>query len=169
MSRTLRSGVLAVLLVGAPAALGAQAGLFVGGGVVIPSGDFGQYAKNGFGGMGGVNLSFPALPIGVRAEAMYLYNSHEGTDAGSTSLYGAMASATYGIGAGPAGLYLIGGVGYLNHHYGAPSGQPSENEWKFNWGIGAGVNFSRLFGEVRYMQRDRDKFIPIMVGIRFGG
>ncbi len=167
MSRLLKCVALAVLVAGVPASLPAQ-GFFVGGGLVLPSGDYGNYAKTGYGGMAGVNLAFPALPIGVRVEGLYLYNSHEGADS-STSLYGGMASATYGIGTGPAGLYLIGGVGYLNHHFGAPSGLPSENEWKFSWGVGAGVSFSKLFGEVRYMQRDKDKFIPIMVGIRFGG
>jgi len=168
MSRSLKCVVLAALAAAVPVTLPAQ-GLFVGGGVVVPSGAYGDVAETGYGGMAGVNLSFPALPIGVRVEGLYLYNSHKGTDAGSTSLYGGMASATYGIGTGPAGLYLVGGVGYMNHHYGAPSNLGSSNEWKFAWGAGAGVSFSKLFGEVRYMQRGDTKFIPIMVGIRFGG
>lgn len=168
MLRLMQCVALAALVAGAPTVAPAQ-GFFVGGGLVLPSGEYGDLAETGYGGIGGLNLSFPALPIGVRVEGMYLYNSHKGTDAGSTSLYGGMASATYGIGTGPAGLYLIGGVGYLNHHFGAPSGLPSSDEWKFSWGVGGGVNFSKLFGEVRYMQRGDTKFIPIMVGIRFGG
>ena len=167
MARTLRYMALASLLAGAPALLAAQ-GFFLGGGVVVPSGDYADFAKTGYGGMAGVNLSVPALPIGVRVEALYLYNPHEGTDAGSTSLYGGLASATYGIG-GPTGLYLLGSLGYMNHDYNAPAGGTSANEWDFTWGIGGGINFSKLFAEVRYMQRGDTKFIPIMVGIKFGG
>ena len=168
MARIRRSIALAALLAGAPALLAAQ-GFFIGGGVVMPSGEYGDFAKTGYGGMAGVNLSVPALPVGVRVEALYLYNPHdEAIDAGSTSLYGGMASATYGIG-GPTGLYLLGSLGYMNHAYNAPAGGTSANEWDFTWGIGGGINFSKLFAEVRYMQRGDTKFIPIMVGIRFGG
>jgi outer membrane protein with beta-barrel domain len=169
MARATRWLAFACLIVGAPAALPAQAGFFVGGGVVFPSGDYGDLAKTGYGGMAGVRLSFPALPINGRVEGLYLYNQHdEAIDAGSTSLYGGMASATYGIG-GPTGLYLIGSVGYMDHHYNAPSGGTSSSEWDFTWGLGGGINFSKLFAEVRYMQRGDTKFIPLMVGIRFGG
>lgn len=165
----MRSGLaVAGLLVALPVGVMAQASFFLGGGVVMPSGDYGDFAKTGYGGMGGVNLSLPALPINARVEALYLYNSHEGTDAGSTSLYGGMASATYSF-AGPTGLYLIGGIGYMNHYFNAPSGQTSAGEWDFTWGIGGGITFSKLFAEARYMQRGDTKFIPIMVGIKFGG
>ena len=169
MARTNRWLAFACLIVGAPAALPAQAGLFLGGGVVLPSGDYADIAKTGYGGIGGVNIGLTGLPINLRVEALYLFNSHEGTDAGSTSLYGGMASATYGFGGGPVGLYAIGGVGYMNHYFNAPSGQTSEGTWDFTWGAGGGVNFNKLFAEVRYMQRGDTKFIPIMVGIRFGG
>jgi hypothetical protein len=153
----------------APAGLAAQASFFVAGGVVMPTGDYGDFATTGYGAMGGLNLSLPALPVNARVEALYLYNGHDDAiDEGSTSLYGGMASATYAF-MGPTGLYLVGGVGYMNHYYNAPSGGTSEGEWDFTWGIGGGINFGKLFGEVRYMTRGDTKFIPIMVGIRFGG
>lgn len=169
MARANRWLAFACLIVGAPAVLSAQTGLFLGGGVVLPYGDYADFAKTGYGGIGGLNIGLTGLPIDLRVEALYLFNDHDSTDAGSTALYGGLASATFAFGGGPVGVYAIGGVGYMTHYFNAPSGQTSEGDWGFTWAAGGGVNLDLLFAEVRYMQRGDTKFIPLMVGIRFGG
>lgn len=167
-----------VLMLGlvATAAASAQAKFFVGGGVTMPMGDYGDFAATGWMAMGGVQLSFPALPIQIRVEGLYGSNAHDGPQTDKTNLYGGMANVVYTIGAGPSPIkpYLVGGVGYLDHHFDAGNtGFSNADEWKAVFGGGAGIGFGlgplQAFAEARYLTRDKTNFVPIMVGLKFGG
>jgi opacity protein-like surface antigen len=165
---------LALLLAGGTAPVAAQLGFFLGGGPTFPTSDYKDVAKTGWMGMGGVTVSLPALPIQIRGEGLYGRNSHDDTTGDRTDLYGAMANVSLSFPLGPVKPYIIGGFGTLNHHY-APgtAGVDSENEWKAVYGGGVGINFSLVmlgvFVEGRYLKRGDTSFIPVMVGIRFGG
>ena len=150
-----------------------QAQFFVGAGPTIPTSDFGNYAKTGWMAIGGMQFSLTGMPIKIRVEGMYGSNTHDGTASEKTNLYGGMANAVFGLGGGPVGFYLVGGVGYLDHHYDpGSSGNPSADEWKAVFGGGAGLNFGlgplHAFAEARYLNRDNTAFFPVTVGLRFG-
>lgn len=174
MKVTKAACTLALLLAAGTTPLAAQIGFFLGGGPTFPTSDYNDYAKSGWMGMGGVALGLPALPVQIRGEAMYGSNKHEDTSGDRTDLYGAMANVSLSFPLGPVKPYIIGGVGTLNHHYSpGTDGVDSENEWKAVYGGGVGINLSLaiigVFVEGRYLKRGDTAFIPLMVGIRFGG
>lgn len=159
-----------------PAALSAQAKFFLGGGPTMPTGDYGSFAATGWMAMGGVQLSFPALPMQVRVEGLYGSNAHDGATTDKTNLYGGMANVVYSFGVGPSPIkpYLVGGLGYLDHHFDAGNtGLSNDDEWKLVFGGGLGLGFGlgplQAFAEARYLTRDQTNFIPVMVGLKFGG
>ena len=168
------------LTVGLIAALGAaplaaQLGFHIGAGVTMPSSDYGNYAKTGWMGIGGVTFSLGPAPIKIQVDALYGINDHEedpNAPGAKTAVYGGMGNAVYNIGAGPIKPYVLGGVGYLSHAYSDDSGDFNDTKWKFAWNIGGGVNFGlgglTVFAEARYLDRDRTAFIPIFAGLRFG-
>lgn len=167
----------AAALLAVPAgAARAQAGFFVAGGPSIPLGDYGDFAQTGWMAFGGVHLGLPLVPVKFRAEGMYGQNAHEGPSTEKTALYGGMANVIFQVGPPlvPVKPYIIGGAGYLNHHYSpGDAGGASTDEWKVVWGGGVGVSVSLLvvgaFVEARYLKRNDTSFLPITVGLRFGG
>ena len=166
--------ILALLLAVGTAPAAAQLGFFVGGGPTFPTGDYNAYAKTGWMGMGGVAFSLPALPVQIRGEGLYGRNSHDDTTGDRTDLYGGMANVTLSLPFGPLKPYVVGGLGMLNHHYAPGStGVDSENQWKAVYGGGVGINLSlamlSVFVEGRYLKRSDTAFLPLMVGIKFGG
>jgi len=173
MKGTKAGFTLALLLAGGITPLAAQVGVFLGGGATVPSSDFGDYAKTGWMATGGVALSFPNLPVQVRGDLLYGRNTHDDTSGDRTDLIGGIANVTYAFPAGNLQPYVVAGVGVLNHHYAPGGGGASESEWKPVFGGGAGINVAlqtvKLFIEGRYLKRSDTAFIPILVGIRFGG
>jgi opacity protein-like surface antigen len=175
MKRFLPVMTVAGLLAGAaPAA--AQIGFVVGGGVSVPVGEFGEFAKSGWMALGGAQLGIPLFPLKFRAEGLFGRNTHEGASGDKTTLYGGMANAIFQIGPPlvPVKPYVIAGVGYLNHRYSpGAAGAQSDSEWKPVFGGGAGVGLNLLvigvFVEARYLRRDDTGFIPVIVGVRLGG
>jgi len=148
-------------------------GFFVAAGPTLPQGDYGSYAQTGWMAMAGLNLGL-GLPVKIRVEGLYGSNNHDGTASEKTNVYGGMASAVLSLGAGPLAPYLVGGVGYLDHHYDpGSSGNTGGDDWKVAFGGGAGLNFSlgplKAFAEGRYLTRDGTNFVPLMVGVRLGG
>ena len=76
MKRILRSalvlGVVSLAGVGVAQAQGAgRASFHVGGGVVLPTGDFGDVAKTGWQALGGVSFGLGSLPFDIRVDAIY--------------------------------------------------------------------------------------------------
>lgn len=165
--------VSAVLVVGGPRAAAAQeyaGGIFVGGGVTLPMGDFGEYAKTGWMASGG--LAYNLSPrIWIQGEGMFGSNSHDDVDGDKTELLGAAGGIGYAFGNLESSVvpYVLGGVGVLSHKYKPATGESvSESEMMFYGG--GGLYLPRgsygFFLEARYVSRDDTQFVPIMVGVQ---
>src|SRR5262245_49707928 len=174
MRGTLRGFLTAAVVVVGAAPLSGQK-FHVGGGVTMPSGDYGNFAKTGYLAIAGLTFDIPAAPIAVRVDGMYGANTHDGGLDEKTSIYGGMANAVWGFLPGsPLQPYAIGGLGYLSHDYDpGSSGSSADVEWAMVWGVGGGVNFALgglgLFAEGRYLDRDGTAFLALLAGLRFGG
>ncbi|MGH9895651.1 MAG: outer membrane beta-barrel protein, partial [bacterium] len=77
----------------------AQVRFGVGGGLLMPTGDYGTVDKMGFIGGVGVVLPIGTAPVAVRVEGTYSQTSHDGID-GKTKIIGGMASLVYSFTAG---------------------------------------------------------------------
>lgn len=172
MKRTMRWLAVAVLMLGA-GRLSAQQ-IMVGGGLLMPMGDYKTADKMGFIGQAGVG--FPAGPIGIRIEGDYGQTSHKNGVGGNSKIIGGFGAAVYHFKT-PASVtpYVLGGVGMYNVKVDV-TGFPSASETKFAFGIGAGVEMKMtamsLYLEAKYMNiatsGSATTFIPITVGLRFG-
>jgi len=180
MRKILKSALVlgAVSLAGA-GALNAQAGasFHVGGGVVLPMGDFGDAFKTGFQALGGVNFALGSLPFDIRVDAIYGQNS--GDDAVFTvddvkaKFFGGMAGAQFGFGAPGASVhpYILGQVGVVNGKT-TCTGCADNSSSDFTFLGGAGVNFGKFFVEGKYMSIQSDasaNMLVVSAGISFGG
>ncbi|HEY7685840.1 MAG TPA: outer membrane beta-barrel protein [Gemmatimonadales bacterium] len=169
-------GCALVLLAVAAMPAQAQVSFGVGGGLLMPMGDYGDVDKMGF--IGGVGVLFPigTAPVSVRLEGTYSQTSHDGID-GNTKIIGGMASLVYLFSAGGSVTpYVLAGVGYYNGKVTVPSLNIDESDSKVGFGGGGGIRFpmgsAALFAEVRYMNISTDPsttYLPIIVGVSFGG
>jgi len=161
--------VLAASLVAAPRA-SAQLSphIVVALGAAVPTGDFGDIAKMGYNVSGGLALSAPLVPIGVRVEGMYNAFDAKAPFTGTQKITAGTVNATFG-GAMLPMVYAIGGVGI--YHF-DPAG--TENN-KFGFNIGAGLKIPLTgFGahvEARYhhvsVGGGTFSFIPVTFGVTF--
>jgi hypothetical protein len=150
--------------------------VFVGAGVTVPTGDYSEYAKAGFLGIGG--LTFPMGPQGLAllGEGYFGQNSHE-FEGDKTNLYGAMGGLIYDFAAeGEAGVYLFGQAGLMVHKYSVDnSSESGSSETGLAFGAGAGYGIPLGKGsawlEGRYMQGQFDGgstgFFGVVAGISF--
>ncbi|MGH7676472.1 MAG: outer membrane beta-barrel protein [Gemmatimonadales bacterium] len=176
MRKLIGIAVVGLIVAAAPVA-GAQAPSFwLGAGVTMPQGDYGDLASMGFHGMGAVSFGLGAGPLGVRVEGVYHRTSLENNVDGNTSIIGAMASLMYSF-ATPGGVkpYVLGGAGYYKADA-EITGLGSFDESDLGYGFGGGLQFAlggtNLFAEVRYITVGGDvdaDFLPITVGIKLGG
>jgi hypothetical protein len=162
---------LAVLLSAAPA----SAQFFAGAGVIMPMGDFGEYAKMGWMANAGVQ-AFESNDgkLSLYVEGVYGSSSHDDIDGDKTNIYGGLASVTYGLGSEDASMspYLIGSVGYLMHQYKSDEFPEFEgSEGGIGFGGGAGLFFNPIYVEGRFMTFSADgestAFVLIGAGIVF--
>ena len=166
----------ALFLVGlAVSTAGAQTPLrfHVGGGATMPSGDLGTYANTGWNGYVGVSKPMASRPnLALQATAFYGHVSHEGTEGEATNIPGVGVGANYRFGANTSTThpYVSGLVGMLQHRYESGStGYGPESETKPFVSVGGGLLFGRVFVDARYTASDGTSFIPISVGLTFGG
>lgn len=175
--------LLNALVVGAVSAVGAAtlqaqgAQLGLGGGVIVPTGDYSTADKAGWHGLGMVVIDLPASPVSVRLDAMYGQTSHKTTLGGTTKLAGGTADLVWhqGLPKAPARFYLLGGLGFYNVKVDVP-GFASASESKFALDLGAGVSAgmgsAKFFGEARFTSVQTSggatTFFPISVGVLFG-
>lgn len=153
----------------------------VGGGVSVPTGDFDDAAKLGWHGMAAVRILPRTLPVGFQVDGNFARLSDESAfDVQSQLIYGT-GNVLYRFQTAEATRfqpYLIGGGGVYNLDAkgdDVPSGV--ESETKFGINAGAGFDFkagaAALFVEGRFHNVFTDgsdaQFIPITVGVRFGG
>jgi hypothetical protein len=181
MQRKIPGLMAAALLFGAvaasPAAAQARGYIGFGPGVSLPMGDFGDAAKTGWLGQVFGGITGPNGVIGGRIDGMYVRHSLEVPDA-STALIGANADLVVSPGSAGAKIrpYVLGGVGFFNAktEVGSVEGEGQTNV-AFN--LGGGLTFKAggmaVFVEARYINVSTDpsssSFIPIVLGLRFGG
>ena len=158
-----------VLVLGAPSA---SAQFAVGGGITVPSGDYGDYAKTGW-------MAEAAFSPFQNADGTFMFwiegifgqNKHEGDGDDKTTLFGGFGTATYALTQGAsANPYVIGSVGYLNHKY-QPATGDSESSGGLGFGGGAGLSFGDFWVEGRYMTASIDDattaFLMFLAGVSF--
>jgi opacity protein-like surface antigen len=169
-----RFASLAVVLLLATSSLAAQS-VWFGGGVSIPTGDYGNYAKTGW--MATAGIGFPvgqtkALSIGV--EGLFGSNTHSDVTGDKTTLYGALVGPTYHIGnLEKPHLYVFASGGFLVHKYSSdqfPSDEGSDTKFAYEFGAGLDIPLEKigLWADVRYLARAESgatATIPIMAGI----
>lgn len=190
--RGLRKGAAALalsLLLGAPTVHAQGAQFSLGGGLGVPLGDFDDAAKLGWHGLAAVSFIPAGWPVGIQIDGSYQQFSLDEGVAGVDGLKNRLIQGTgnivYTFASAPDATfrpYLIGGGGVYNTKItGAddPGGviDTEGSETKFGINAGAGFNFgaggAALFIEGRFhnvfTEGENTQFIPITLGIRFGG
>ena len=153
----------------------------LGGGVIIPVGNYKDADKIGWHGLGMAQFGLPGSPVDIRVDAVYGQTTHKdiGTTPvpGNTKLYGGLASVVYNVGpkALMARAYVLGGVGvyHLKQDLG---GGLTGDATKFAFGGGGGVSFSLAavhgFVEARWVSVRTTgsalSFFPVSAGLMFG-
>ncbi|HET7603772.1 MAG TPA: outer membrane beta-barrel protein [Gemmatimonadales bacterium] len=159
----------------------------VGGGVNIPLSDFGDAAKLGFQGTALVEFAPANLPVGFRVDGTYQQNNFSDdleADGKFQQIYGT-ADVMYTFKTAPESRihpYLIAGGGVYNMKAKVDGVGDSGSDTKFGVNGGAGFNMSAgsatVFLEARFhnvFTSDDDtgasntNFIPITIGVKFGG
>ncbi len=175
---------LVFLLVASPAQAqdgGTAVEFGIGGGLAIPTGDFGDFAKTGFDGIALVSIVPASIPVGFQIDGNFgRFSDDTPLDQKVQLIYGT-GNIVYNFQTAEGSKfrpYLIGGGGVYNIDFkgdDVPTGIDSET--KFGINAGAGFNFSAgnagLFIEGRFhtvfTEGSNTSFIPINIGIRFGG
>jgi opacity protein-like surface antigen len=182
MRTVLAAAVVALLGSSGLAAQKVRYGL--GGGLLLPMGDYKTADNAGWLASGDVTYWLAAAKgasgsVGIRADVSYSQTSRKGGTGGNTKVAGGLAEVVYSLGrpADPTRVYLLGGVGLYNVKIDV-TGFGSASETKVGFGAGAGVAFkagtgsTRLFVEGRYTSVSTSgsstSFIPIKAGVRFG-
>jgi hypothetical protein len=151
-----------------PPTAAAQPRIMAGAGMSTPIGDFGDAAGVGWHGTAGLQLGFPTMPIGIRADGRY-HSFGEESPAPKTSMLGGALSLVIdlpGVGLVP---YFLGGVGmYRTSVDGFDPVSDSGFHGAFGVNIGA-LGFGG-FGEVRLVNVNGDasdsRFVTATVGFR---
>jgi opacity protein-like surface antigen len=188
--RAIRSAMLGAVLMAsagaAPAVAQSGARFSVGGGLTVPLSDFADEAGTGFHGLAAVGFQPANFPVGIQVDGMFQRFGVDDdpvfgdVDANFRFLQGT-ANAVYTFQTSPDSKvrpYLIGGVGLYNVKVTGDDviGDP-ESETDFGINAGAGFDFTAgavgIFVEGRFhnvfSDPDNTNFIPITVGVRFGG
>ena len=160
--------------------LHAQAAEFsLGGGLGIPLGTYDDVVKVGWHGTARVSFVPGSAPFRIQVDGTFAQFSDETPlEIKSQLMYGT-AGAVYHFEASPDSRflpYLIGGGGVYNSKA-TGSDAPDGSTTEFGINLGAGIDFSaggaRLFLDGRwhnvFLEGDNLKFLPITLGIRFGG
>jgi hypothetical protein len=151
----------------------------LGGGVTIPSGSTSNGLKTGWHGTALVQIMPASSPVGFQIDGSYRQLKFEG-GGGKDQVIDGTANVVYAFQTSEGSRfkpYLIGGGGVYNIK-GKPDVGASASETKFGVNAGAGFNFgagsASLFVEGRFHNIFLSDvpdfhFIPITVGVRFGG
>ena len=173
MRRSVATGltlVAALALTAAPAQ--AQDRFWIGGAAVLPSGDFGDGFKTGF----GVNAGYKFFQsaderLSVWAEGLVAMNDGDidPIDAKST-MFGGFGTVSYTLTAsGSARPYVLGSLGYLSQKIEVEGISATEGGLGFSGGLG--VSFGKIDVEARYwsasIQDGTTAFLTLGAGISF--
>lgn len=164
-------------------ALHAQGAEFsLGGGVDLPLGDFDDAAKLGFHGLAGVSVVPTNWPVGIQVDGNWSqFSDDTPADVKYQLIYGT-ANLVYKFKTSEESRfrpYLIGGGGVYNFKAKGDDVPAGIDDSQTKFGINAGAGFdikagsAGLFVEGRFHDifttGSNTKFIPLTVGVRFGG
>ena len=150
----------------------------VAGGISTPSGSTSDGLKTGWHGMGLVQILPASSPVGFQVDAAYHQMKFDGA-AGKDEVFDGTADVLYQFKTSAESKfrpYVIGGGG-LYHIKAKPDVGTSSSSTKFGLNAGAGFNLgtasTSFFVESRFhdvLVSGQDfHFIPISIGVRFGG
>jgi len=143
--------LLAIFCLSVPAQVSAQ-GVWVGGGVTFPTGDYADWHNTGFTTVAGIGFPVGPEGLGVFAEGFYGQNSidDETHPGAKTSPFGIMAGASYSLSPEEdAGLYVFGQAGLMVHRWTADDhDSETDNGLAFSGGAGYGFPIGGLEGFV---------------------
>lgn len=170
---------LVMALLGSSRLLGQGAEFSLGGGIGVPLGTYDDVVKIGWQGIAAVSFAPRNLPFGIQIDGSYAQFSDETPfDIKNQLIYGT-ADAVYRFQSAEDTRfrpYLLAGAGVYNSKE-TGSDALGGSATKFGVNAGAGFDFKAggagLFIEARFHNIFSDgpnvKFIPINLGIRFGG
>jgi hypothetical protein len=144
----------------------------VGGGLLIPTGDYGKVDQTGWHALGLIQLPISGSFVHLRVDGMYGSTSHKSSiGPGKTTLAGGTADLLLHLGPRTSSVrpYVLGGLGFFHVSDGS-------SESKLGFGLGGGVLFGlgtlHAFLEARYMSVQTSgshlTFVPISAGLMFG-
>jgi opacity protein-like surface antigen len=176
MRKLIGVAVVGILVATAPGLAAQGPSFWLGAGVTMPQGDYGDIGSTGFNGLGAISFGLGAGALGIRVETQYHRTGlEEGLD-GNTSILGAMANLMYSFpSGGSVKPYVLGGAGYFKANVEVTGfGEADESDLGFGGGGGVtvGMGGTTLFAEIRYITVGGDveaDFLPITVGLKFGG
>ena len=172
---------LGVLAFAAPVQAQSPVQFSLGGSLGIPLGDFGDAFKMGWHALGAATFTPASLPVGIQVDANY---SQFSVDADNVDLKDrlmfATANAVYNFKTAETSRlhpYLIGGVGVYNNKATGDDALSDKSTTDLGINAGAGFNIAAgaasLFVEGRFHDIFTDggstQFVPLTVGVRFGG
>jgi opacity protein-like surface antigen len=181
MKRVALSLVALISIAGA-GSLSAQGVRFgVGGGLVMPTGDYKTADKMGW--LVGADVTYwlMSAPLGIRLEGSYSQTSHKNGVDGNSKIIGGMGDLVYAFGTDKEQIrpYILGGIGMFNVKITVPSASFDTSVTKVGFGGGAGLAFKLGAGGTRFFVEGKfvtvstgggsnTTFIPIRAGLRFG-
>lgn len=172
MSRLIKQ-LLVLGLAGAVTATPAVAqSMKLGGGVVLPQGDYANDVKTGWHAMAAFTFKPPAAPVGVRVDGAYNLSPLDlpaDLDA-SSAIITVSGDLVYAFEAAGVSPYVLGGAtwGHAECTGDACPFNTSYDDWGYNFG--AGLDVGIFFAEARYVWIGGDvesSFVPLTVGVHF--
>jgi hypothetical protein len=184
--RGLSKGIAAlavVTLLGAPALRAQGAEFSLGGGLGVPLDEFDDVSKIGWHGLAAVSFVPTGWPVGIQIDGSYQQYKLEASSSLKNRFIMGTGNVVFKFKSSEESTfrpYLIGGGGVYNFKTTGTNdiGQNIEGgTTKFGVNAGAGFDFKAgavgLFVEGRFhnifFEGPNTKFIPITLGIRFGG
>jgi len=144
----------------------------LGGGVILPQGDYADDVESGWHGMVAFTFKPPASPVGFRVDGAYNLSALDlPTDVDANSqIITVSGDVVYAFSTAGVGPYFLGGATWGNAKCtgDACPFDTSLDAWGYNFGGGLDVGI--FFGEVRYVWLGGDlesSFVPITVGFHF--
>lgn len=173
--------LVALISIAGAGSLAAQGTRFgIGGGLLLPMGDYKNGDKAGF--LVGADGTYwlTGGQVGIRVDASYSQTSEKsGVTAHKTKMLGGMGELVYAFmkRTDQVRPYIYGGVGLYNVKLSSAAGDTSQTKVGFGGGAGlafkVGAGSTRLFVEGRYMTvKPFGVTLPslgVTAGLRFGG
>jgi hypothetical protein len=144
--------------------------VFFGGGLTVPTGDFGNVAKTGWMGTGGIGIPAGTQGLVLAAEGYFGTNDWDPpTLAESTDLIAGLGTIGYSISqASKVHPYVLGGVGFLSAKTKTATTSTTETEFAFTGAAGLVFSLSPTVGlwvEGRYVHAGDTRFFPVLAGL----